>query len=228
MGFLMKKLLMAAVVVISSLQVPAVFASADSPFFVGISVGDTTLNTRARSHIEDYPVAPRDLNFRADDSQTYSLLINGGYLFTENWGIEGVILTSLMPDKIFGIVKVNNEPESEFNSKTTALGIYAVYKAGSEFYAKGKVGLANSQVNFDADFASESFATAGLSFGGAVGQKLGKLGSIELSYMRYPTIKVDKAKFNQSFTSTPAYNNGISISRSLAFQSITVGYIFEF
>jgi len=224
----MKKIVMAAVAVIGSLHMQTAVAAPESPFFVGVALGDTGLGIRGRSHIEGQPTVPNTLDFESDDSQTFSILVNGGFLFTDHIGIEAVVLSSLMNDRVFSSVKVNNEPLSEFHSDTTAMGLYGVFKAGGDFYAKGRFGFAKSQANFEADFASESFSTTGLSFGAAIGQKLGSIGSVELSYMRYPDIKVDKDQFNQSFKSSPAYNSGVSISRTLSFQSITIGYVFEF
>jgi hypothetical protein len=224
----MKKILLVAAAAMLSVQSPVIFAAPDSPFYVGALIGDSTLNIRARTHIENEPTVPQTIDFEANDSQTYSLAAEGGFLFADNFGVEVQYLTSLMPDKVFGTVKVNNDPKSEMESKVNALGVFGVLQLGSELYGRVKLGVGKAEASFDTDFASASYSTTGLSFGLAVGQQLGSYGSVELTYTRYPDIDVNKTDFAKSFGSSPAYNSYTKVSSDLALQAIMVGYIFKF
>lgn len=229
--FPMKKFLVGAAAAIFSCYASMTLAAPESPFFVGALLGDSTLDIQSRAHVEGYPSSPKTTDFEIQDSQTFAFMVLGGYRFTDMIGIEAQYVTSLMDDKIYGAISVNTLPPvtSELHSSISAMGVYAVFRGGEDAYVKGRIGVANSEASFDADFASVSFSDTNLSFGVAIGQKLGSLGSVELSYMRYPDIQVDRKKFAEDFGSTAPLNSYTTVRRDgLRLDTLMLGYVFQF
>lgn len=227
----MKKFLMNALAIIVSCYATTVFAAPpDSPYFVGTMLGDSTVQLRSKAYVADELTVPKTYSFTANETQTLSLMVMGGYRFTDMIGIEGQITRTLTKDKVYGSIKVDNSALSELHSSMNAVGAYALFQFGGDAYFKARAGLAKSGIKLEADFANDKFSSTGFSYGVSVGQKLGKLGSVELIYMRYPEIKVDNQKFTEDFFSDPSgpYSSYTSIQRNLKCEVLMLGYVFQF
>jgi hypothetical protein len=224
----MKQFLVSASALILATYASVASAAPETPFYVGVLLGDSTLDIQSRAHIDNEPTVPNSYDFEAQDSQTLAFMASGGYRFTDLIGVEVQYTTSLVSDRVYGAVKVNNSSKSQMDSSISALGVYAVFQGGEDAYVRGKIGIGQATAAFDTDFANVTFSSMDLSYGVAVGQKLGSLGSVELTYMRYPDIKVSRQKFADDFRSTPAYDSYTTVRRDLTLEVLMVGYVFQF
>lgn len=223
----MKKILVGALATMIASFASEALAAPESPFFVGIMAGDSTLDIQSKAWVAEQPSSPREQLYQIQDSQTFSYMLTAGYRFTDMMAIEGQLTSSMMDDKVYGLIKVNTKT-GELNSSIAAMGVYSVFQFGEDAYFKARAGVAQSIANFDSPVASASFSATGLSFGAAIGQKLGSLGSVELTFMRYPEIKVSRQKFASDFSSTLPYHSYTTVRRDLNLEVLMVGYVFQF
>lgn len=221
----MKKFLMATVAILS-VYTGSTYALPESPFYVGTLLGDSTLDIQSRTYSEtDSP----DTTFEAQDSQALAFLVTGGMRFTDMLGAEIQFMTNLDKDKVYGAVQVNGGAKSQMDLSMSAFGAYGLFQAGGDAYVKGRLGIGKADATFETDFANATFSSLSLSYGVSIGQKLGSLGSVELTYMRYPDIKVSRQKFAEDFGSTiPANNDRTTVRRDLRAEVLAVGYVFQF
>lgn len=214
-------------------------AAPESPFTVGILLGESTLDIQSHdydAHDEDLDTPgsePITSDFEAQDSQGLSLLFTAGYSFLDWLAIELQYTTRLQGDEVYGKVRNSSSPDVDTNDystmeiSTSAAGVYAVFQAGSEVFAKARFGIGNSTAEFKTDFATESYSSTHLSYGASVGQQFG-IGSLELLFMHYPDVEISRQKFEGVFYSADGTNTGVTVRRRCNNEILSVGYVFTF
>lgn len=208
----------------------AIAEEAENPWSVGILIGESNLRIGGRYY--DVPLdGSREGIFWAHKASSVGLTITGGYLFTENWGLEAQIASVTKADTIFRGME-NVKGETEMTVSTSAYGAYGVFKMGGDAFLKARLGVGITEAEFETDHANQSYSKAGISWGLSVGQKFGP-GNLEFMYMRYPSITVPGAAFTKRFDSGALPNgNGevsvVSVDRKQSHEYFTIGYVFTF
>lgn len=241
----MKNLFVAAFSLLIFTFTATAAADSESPFFVGLMLGELTLDIQSHNYDARRPVDNSNavvpdgeiwVNFEAQDSQRMAFLINGGYNIFDWLAVEAQITTSLGADEVYAETRNSTStgnppvstPFSTMEISTQATGVYAVFQTSGEAYVKARFGIANSTADFETDFASKSFSSTHLSYGLSIGQKFG-IGAFELLYMRYPDVKVSRQEFRDAFYSGEKFDRtGATVARRLTLEILAVGYVFSF
>ncbi|HEY9032790.1 MAG TPA: outer membrane beta-barrel protein [Pseudomonadales bacterium] len=200
-------------------------AEVETPFHIGLYGGDSTINVRAT--YQDVPPNPPGnhiSNFKAEKSHALAMTLAGAWQFADNWMLEMQLASSLKQDSLFRQVDTP-QGKSSLKVGSSAFGTYIVYKAGGETYVKGKLGLGISNIDVETNAASDTYSKFGYSYGIAVGQKLG-IGSLEITYMRYPDVSISNSEFGDTFDTGTA--STLTISRYLRHEIFSFGYVFSF
>lgn len=233
----MKRLLTTALGLSLSLATGLAQAAPESPFHVGVILGESTLDIQ--SHDYDARDCDEPLNncvasdFEAQDSQKLSILITGGYSFLDWLALELQYTNRLQADEVYGEVRNSITPgvgASDYSTlevTTSAAGVFAVFQAGTEVFAKARFGVGTSMAKFTTDFADESYTTTHLAYGLSVGQQFG-LGSFELIFMHYPDIRISRPDFQEVFYGADGSHTGVTVRRNVNNEFLGVGYLFTF
>ncbi|MCK5880251.1 MAG: hypothetical protein KAG18_00170, partial [Sinobacterium sp.] len=90
----------------------------------------------------------------------------------------------------YGMTQKDKLLGSNLELSTQTIGLFGVYQAGDELFAKVRLGLAQRDLEFTTDpaFGNQSGVTGAL--GLSVGQEL-PVGTFEIMYMYYPKMKID-------------------------------------
>lgn len=231
----MKNLHVAAIGLFMLTLVDTALAQPEAPYHIGILLGDSTLDIQSHDYDanECNDVQCYTSDFEAQDSQGLSVLLTGGYSFLDWLAIELQYMQRVIDDEVYGETRNSIDPNigsaqlSPMEISTSAAGVYAVFQAGSEVYAKARFGIANSTAEFTTDFASESYSSTHLSYGLSIGQQFG-IGSLELLFMHYPDVQVGRGKFQSVFYGADGSHTGVTVRRRMNLELLSVGYVFTF
>lgn len=116
----------------------------------------------------------------ADNQTAYG--VYAGYNFTPNFGAEVEYVDSSKEDLKYSGTKVGE-------ISTNTAGLYGTYKyqfPASNVYAKGKLGIAQTQV----DDGDDKYDESGLAGGVGLGYNLSPNASVEAEYTRLPSVDV--------------------------------------
>lgn len=122
-------------------------------------------------------------NHDVDNQTAYG--VYAGYNFTPNFGAEVEYVDSSKED-----VTVSNVKTGELKTNTT--GLYGTYRynfPASNVYAKGKLGFAQTQV----DYRDNETDDTGLAGGVGLGYNLAPNAAIEAEYTRLPSVDLNSS-----------------------------------
>lgn len=138
--------------------------------YIGLKVGQANLDLNTD-------------NVDNDDPTAYG--IYGGYQIDPQWGIEAEYVGADKEDVKVGSTKVGEVKQHTFG----AYGTYKYTFPSTNLYAKGKLGLAQNKVEYDAsnsNYSSDSSKT-GLAGGIGLGYNVSPMVSIEAEYAMLPS-----------------------------------------
>ncbi len=161
----------------------SVFAAEKNTFYIGGALGGLKNDYSASLFIDD-PEGTGNIRETAPYKENSPTSINITFLAGFNifpWLAAELQYATTMKDKLLG---------SNLELSTQTAGLFGVYTAGDELFAKVRLGLAQRNLEFSTEpaFGSQSAVTGALGF--SVGQEL-PVGTFEIMYMYYPKMKID-------------------------------------
>lgn len=115
---------------------------------------------------------------KTDKATAYGVF--GGYQFDPNWGVEAEFVGSDKADATFA-----NGTKGEFDEKTYGLyGTYTYNFATAPVYAKGKLGIAKTEVEAKANGQTTKTDDTGLAYGVGLGYQATQAIALEAEYAR--------------------------------------------
>jgi len=212
------KMLNAVLFGVLAMITSAVHAAPEDPFSVGVFLGHTNADLQAR-----YTNALT--TFEADDSNTESLALNFSYYFTDWFAIDVFGTGDIKADDLFREVEIEPGEGSDFEVGKNSGGVYALFQWGSEIYMKGRIGLGVSEITFETADNKSTHRSIGYSYGVSIGKRFG-IGSLELSYIRNPDVKVSQTDFAEDFSGSAG--NTLIVRRQVTYETFAAGYVFHF
>ena len=155
-------------------------AAEKNTFYIGGGLGGLTLGASASLSTSD----PNDSFSTAHYKESESTQINYTFLAGFNvfpWLAAELQFATTSKDKWLG---------ANLDISTQTIGLYGVYQAGDDLFARLRLGLAKRDIEFTTTpaFGNQTGVTGAI--GASVGQKLG-VGNFELMYMYYPKMKIE-------------------------------------
>jgi hypothetical protein len=219
----------------------------EDPWYVGIHYGAGQLYSGIQYHVSSHDNPPIGSSIGGEDTiaQNYSqrvskssaTLMNAGFAFAKNWAVETQVAISGLLDMPFfnGNEKVFDEAELSAN----AFGLYGVYQAGTDVYFRARMGLGVTNMSLSGGEVDASYTGYGLSYGLSVGKKIGSLGGVEVTYMRYANavangdencLVIEQGTGLNPTACTPGdgATRYFKLNEKMRFSTLTVGYTFIF
>ena len=177
----MKRALVICSVLAIAFNISNAFAAEKNTFYIGGALGAMTHGYNASLLYTNDATGIDELYTESSPSSINFTFMAGFRIFP--WLATELQFATTQKDTLLG---------SHLELSTQTVGLFGVYQAGDELFAKVRLGLAQRDLEFTTDpaFGNQSAVTGAL--GLSVGQDL-PVGTFELMYMYYPKMKIESS-----------------------------------
>lgn len=197
-------------------------------FYIGGALGNARLDIDAsyRTLSDPLPLHNNrvEYSYAQSDYEAAGYVFYGGWNIAHHWALEAQYVFMEKDDMMAKNLEVQGG----------AAGLYGVYQFGGDVYVKLLFGLGQSRGDFSAPRTNTEFSGSDVSYsyGLKVGYTVGP-GAVELMYMRYPDLKVPRAKFANetsagNFDANGVNMGGVYLSRRMTTEILAFGYNYTF